>query len=60
MPLSPMKPLRCSTVMPSRSVGQMNAVMPPAWPSDPGTTAMTTTTSAIAPLVAHNFVPLIR
>ena len=60
MPLSPMNSLRCSTVMPSRSYGQRKAVMPPWWPADLGTTAMTTTTSAIAPFVAHSFVPLIR
>ena len=60
MPRRPMNSLRCSTVMPSRSHGQMKAVMPPLWPSDFGTTAMTTTTSAIAPLVAHSFVPLMR
>ena len=36
----------------------MNALMPPRWPSDFGTMAITTTTSAIAPLVAHSFVPV--
>ena len=36
----------------------MKALMPPRWPSDFGTRAITTTTSAITPLVAHSFVPL--
>jgi hypothetical protein len=39
-------------------VGRMNALMPPRWPSDFGTCAITTTTSAIAPLVAHSLRPL--
>ncbi len=38
----------------------MKAEMPPLWPSDLGTTAMTMTTSAIAPLVAHSLVPVMR
>ena len=59
MPLRPMNSLRCLTSMPSRSVGQMKAVMPPLASSVFGTTAMTTTTSAMTPLVAHSFVPLI-
>ena len=57
MPRRPMNLLRCSTVIPGRSVGTMNALMPPRWPSDFGTTAITTTTSAIAPLVAHSLRP---
>ena len=32
--------------------------MPPLWPSDFGTRAITTTMSAIEPLVAHSLVPL--
>jgi hypothetical protein len=60
MPRSPMKLLRASTLTPSASQGQMKAVMPPRWPSRLGTTAMITTTSAIAPLVAHSFVPVMR
>ena len=35
----------------------MNAVMPPLDSSVLGTTAMMITTSAMAPLVAHSFVP---
>ena len=35
----------------------MKALMPPLCPSDFGTRAITTTTSAIAPLVAHSLVP---
>jgi hypothetical protein len=38
----------------------MKAVMPPRWPSVLGTTAMITTTSAIAPFVAQSFVPVMR
>ena len=38
-------------------VGEHEAVMPPRWPSLLGTLAMTTTTSAIAPLVAHSLRP---
>ena len=38
----------------------MKAVMPPLLASVFGTTAMTITTSAIAPLVAHSFVPEMR
>ena len=34
------------------------AVMPPWWPSDFGTTAITTSRSAMTPLVVHSFVPL--
>jgi len=51
--------MRCVIVMPSTSIGQMKAVIPPLLPSRLGTTAMTTTTSAMTPLVAHNLVPLI-
>ena len=40
------------------SYGRTNAVMPPRWPSDFGTCAITTTMSAIAPLVAHSLSPL--
>ena len=36
----------------------MKALIPPLWPSDFGTRAITTTTSAITPLVAHSLVPL--
>jgi hypothetical protein len=58
-PRRPMNSLRCLTVMPSVSIGQMNAVIPPFAASVFGTTAITTTTSAMTPLVAHSFVPLI-
>ena len=50
-----MKLLRCVTVTPSLSYGSTNAVMPPS-----GTCAMTTTTSAIAPFVAHSLEPFRR
>jgi hypothetical protein len=39
-------------------LGQMKAVIPPFIVAVLGTTAMMITTSAIAPLVAHSFVPL--
>jgi hypothetical protein len=55
-----MKALRVSTRTPGASHGQMNAVMPPLDPSAFGTTAMTITTSAMAPFVAHSFVPVMR
>jgi len=57
MPRRPMKALRVSTVIPGESQGQMNAVIPPLDSSVLGTTAMTITTSAIAPFVAQSFVP---
>ena len=60
IPRRPMNSLRCRTVIPSASIGQMKAVIPPLAPSRLGTTAITTTTSAITPLVAHSLVPLIR
>jgi hypothetical protein len=47
-----MNALRCSTVTPGVSYGSTNAVMPRS-----GTWAITTTTSAIAPLVAHSLSP---
>ena len=55
IPRRPMNALRCATVTPSLSYGSTNAVIPPS-----GTFAITTTMSAIAPLVAHSFVPLSR
>ena len=55
IPRSPMNRLRCSIVTPSLSYGSTKAVMPPS-----GTFAITTTMSAIAPLVAHSFTPLSR
>ncbi len=58
MPRSPMNALRCSTTTPGESASTMNAVMPPRCPSDFGTLAITTSSSAMKPLVAHSFVPL--
>ncbi len=58
MPRRPMNALRCSTLTPSLSYGSTNALIPPRWPSDFGILAMTTTMSAIAPLVAHSLRPL--
>ena len=62
IPRSPMKALRCSTVTPSVSSGRMKALIPPRWPdsSSFGTFAITTTTSAITPLVAQSLRPLSR
>ena len=57
MPRRPMKALRASIVMPGESHGTMKAVMPPFAPSVLGTTAMTITTSAIAPFVAQSLTP---
>lgn len=54
-----MNSLRQATVIPGVSIGQMNAVIPPLPFSVFGTTAITTTTSAITPFVAHSLVPLI-
>ena len=58
IPFRPMNALRCSTFTPGVSHGRMNALIPPRWPSDFGTRAITTTTSAITPLVAHSLIPL--
>jgi len=58
MPRRPMNALRCSTVTPLASYGRMKAETPPLWPSLFGTFAITTTTSAIAPFVAHSLRPL--
>ena len=57
MPLRPMNALRLSTVIPGESVSTTNAVMPPRpfWCS--GTRAITTTSSAMTPLVVHSFTP---
>lgn len=56
-PRRPMKALRFSTVTPSESASTTKAVMPPRWPSDLGTRAMTTSRSATTPLVVHSFTP---
>ncbi len=53
-----MNALRCVTLRPLTSVGTMKAVIPPRCPSLLGTIAMTMTTSATAPFVAHSLVPL--
>ncbi len=58
IPFSPMNALRCRTFTPGVSQGRMKALIPPLRPSDFGTRAITTTTSAITPLVAHSLVPL--
>ena len=55
MPRRPMNRLRCSTVTPSASYSSTNAEMPFS-----GTFAITTTTSATTPLVAHSLRPLSR
>jgi hypothetical protein len=57
IPRRPMNALRCSTVTPSLSHGITNALMPPRWPAPFGTWAITTTTSAIVPFVAHSLRP---
>lgn len=57
MPRSPMKALRCSTVMPGESASTTKAVMPPLCPSEAGTRAMTTSRSATTPLVVQSFTP---
>ena len=62
MPRSPMKVLRFSTVMPGESISTTKALMPPlcfvpsasVWA---GTRAITTTSSAITPLVVQSFTP---
>ncbi len=60
IPLSPMNKLRFSTVMPGASASTTNAEMPPLPPSCGGTLAITTTSSAITPLVVQSLLPLIR
>ena len=59
-PLSPMNALRRSTVMPSDAVSTTNALMPPRPPACSGTRAITTTSSAMTPLVVHSFTPSSR
>lgn len=56
-PRRPMKALRFSTVMPGESASTTKAVMPPLWPSDSGTRAITTSRSATTPLVVQSFTP---
>ncbi|MDI2022259.1 hypothetical protein PJL18_02792 [Paenarthrobacter nicotinovorans] len=62
MPRRPMKAFRFSTVMPGESISTTKAEMPPlcSVPSGSvwaGTLAMTTTSSAITPLVVQSFTP---
>ena len=62
MPRRPMKALRFSTVMPGESISTTKAVMPPLWTAPSasvccGTTAITTTSSAITPLVVQSLTP---
>ena len=64
-PRRPMNALRCSTVTPSELPSTTNAVMPPRRalpppgpPASPGTRAITTSRSAMTPLVVHSFTPL--
>ena len=52
-----MKALRFSTVTPSEAVSTTKAVMPPLCPSDFGTRAITTSRSAMTPLVVQSFTP---
>ena len=56
-PRSPRKALRRSTVIPGESPSTTNAVIPPRCPSDAGTCAMTTSSVANVPLVAHSLTP---
>ena len=56
-PRRPMKELRRSTVMPGASASTTNAVMPPRTPSDDGTRAITTSSSATTPFVVHSLTP---
>ena len=57
MPFRPMKTLRFSTVTPGDDVSTTNAEMPPRPPSCFGTVAITTTSSAMTPLVVQSFTP---
>ncbi len=57
MPRNPMNALRRCTVIPGASASTMNALIPPRCPSDFGTRAITTSSSATTPLVVHSFVP---
>ena len=52
-----MNALRRCTVIPGASASTMNALIPPRCPSDFGTRAITTSSSATTPLVVHSFVP---
>lgn len=58
MPRNPMNLLRRSTVMPGESASTTKALIPPRCPSDLGTRAITTSSSATTPLVVHSFTPL--
>ena len=60
IPRSPMNRLRCSMVIPGLEASTTNALMPPRSLSCGGTTAMTTSSSAIGPLVVHSFTPSSR
>jgi len=55
-----MNALRRSTVIPSAVPSTTNAVMPPRPPWCSGTRAMTTSSSAMTPLVVQSFTPSIR
>ena len=58
MPRSPMNWLRWSTFTPGAWASTMKAVMPPRCPSERGTLAITTSRSAMTPLVVQSFWPL--
>ncbi len=60
IPFRPMKPLRFSTVIPGVPASTTKALMPPRAPSCGGTFAITTSSSAIGPLVDQSFVPSTR
>ena len=57
MPRRPMKLLRFSTLMPGEDMSTTNALMPPLDSPCGGTAAITTTSSAITPLVVQSFTP---
>ena len=52
-----MKALRRCTVMPGESASTTKALIPPRCPSDFGTRAITTRSSATTPFVVHSLVP---
>ena len=57
MPRRPMNSRRCTISTPGVSVSTMKALIGPGLPSLPGVRAITTSSSAIEPLVHHSFSP---
>ena len=60
IPRMPMNSSRWATSTPGALASTMKALIGPGLPSLPGVRAMTTNSSAIAPLVHHSFSPLSR